>query len=174
MIQVAVPTRYNFSPSRGWIGRPDGLMWYAATQSAMIPPNSIANHGVYTNENALYEQIGAEFSYTGATGQNEENDFSLFPCRKACKDKVGKGAEFRNCLRECRGKGPKKSALRGMDSETDAELAEALKQASSDDSSSARTSGGSGNTIMWIVIAVLILGIIGFGIYLMKKKKVQP
>lgn len=97
---------------------------------------------------------------------------NLFPCRKSCKEKVGKGPDFRNCLRECRGKGPKKSVIAAKEAETQAQLAAALtKMASEPDSSAARTSGAGSKTIIWVIVGVLGLAIIGVLIYFLTRKK---
>lgn len=170
MIRVAVPTRYAVPTDLRYEDRLDGLMWYAATGSPLITPNSIRKK-VYTNMDALYPQIGEEFSYTD---EMDESDFSLFPCRKECKEKLGgeKGQGFKECLRECRGKGPKKSSLKGMQAQTDAQLAAALGQISQptgDDS--ARMSAASGKKTMYIILGVVVVAIIGISVWLLTKKK---
>jgi hypothetical protein len=170
MIRVAVPTRYTVPTDFRYEDRADGLMWYAATGSPLVTPNSIQKKA-YTNLDALYPQIGAEFRYSGGM---DESDFTLFPCRKECKQKLGgeKGQAFRECLRECRGKGPKKSALKGMQAESDAELAAALKQISQPTpEDAARMSADSGKKTMYIILGVVVVAIIGISVWLLTKKK---
>lgn len=169
MIQVAVPTKYVVPIDFRYQDRADGLMWYAATMSPLVTPNSIKK-GVLTNMDALYPQIGAEFRYNGS--MDESSDFSLFPCRKECKEKLGgeKGQAFRECLRECRGKGPKKSKLREIQAQTDAEMAEALKQISQPTGNETARTGGSSNTTLYIILGVVAVAVIGISIWLLKKK----
>ena len=171
MIQVAVPTQYTVPTDFRYQDRADGLMWYAATASPLVTPNSIQKRA-YTNLDALYPQIGAEFRYNGS--MMDESEFALFPCRKECKEKLGgeKGQAFRECLRECRGKGPKKSKLKGLEAQTDAQMAAALQQISQPtDDDSSRMADAGGKKTLYIVLAVVVLGIIGLSVWLLTKKK---
>lgn len=170
MIRVAVPTRYTVPTDFRYEDRADGLMWYAATGSPLVTPNSIQKRA-YTNLDALYPQIGAEFRYNGGM---DESDFTLFPCRKECKEKLGgeKSQAFRECLRECRGKGAKKSKLKQQSAQTDADLAATLQQLSQptgDDA--ARLSADSGKKTMYIILGVVVVAIIGISVWLLTKKK---
>ncbi len=109
-----------------------------------------------------------------------ESDFALFdkvfPCRAACKEKLGgKGFGFRDCLRECRGKGPKKSVLKAKDLEIQQQMANALSQqaaASNREKEGGDDTSSSGSkTFIWIILAIIILAAIGFGVYFLTRKK---
>lgn len=110
-----------------------------------------------------------ENNYTAK--QLDESSFDLFPCRKACKEKLGgKGFGFRDCLRECRGKGLSKSQLKTKDLEIQQQLAQSLAQNSGDTSRTGEEEGGSKTFIIIIVAAVAIIGI-GLAIYFLSRKK---
>lgn len=170
MIQVAVPTRYTVPTDFRYQDRADGLMWYAATASPLVTPNSIQKRA-YTNLDALYPQIGAEFRYNGS--MMDESDWTMFPCRKECKEKLGgeKGQAFKECLRECRGKGPKKSKLKGIQVQTDAEMDRLFQQISQPTGDDSARMADSGKKTLYIVLGVVVLGIIGLSIWLLTKKK---
>ena len=111
-----------------------------------------------------------ENNYAGSQLLNEEEGFTLFPCRKACKEKLGgKGPGFRDCLRECRGKGPRKSKQAEMDAAIQAQAVAAL---SANDTSRQGESGGS-KTWIWIVLGVVVLIGVGVGIYFLARKKAE-
>lgn len=96
---------------------------------------------------------------------------NLFPCRKHCKETVGKGPNFRNCLRECRGKGPKKSVIAAKEAETQSQLASALSKMSSEPTDTGASSGGGSKTIIWVIVSVVALLIIGLLIFFLMRKK---
>lgn len=101
---------------------------------------------------------------------SEEADFSLFPCRKECKEKLGgKGFGFRDCIRECKGKGPRRSVLKGKDLEIQDKAVTSL---GADDSVSRemQPEGGSKKTMWIIIIAVVVVGIGVAAYFLMRKK----
>lgn len=109
-----------------------------------------------------------ENNYTA--NQLDESSFDLFPCRKACKEKLGgKGFGFRDCLRECRGKGLSKSQLKTKDLEVQQQLVQSLSQ---DSGAGART-GEESNSKMYILITVAAIVVIGIGlaIYFLSRKK---
>jgi len=111
-----------------------------------------------------------ENNYAGSQLLNEEENFTLFPCRKACKEKLGgKGPGFRDCLRECRGKGPRKSKQAEMDAAIQAQAVAAL---SANDTSRQGEAGGS-KTWIWIVLGVVVLIGVGVGIYFLARKKAE-
>lgn len=111
-----------------------------------------------------------ENNYSGS--QLEEADFSLFPCRKACKEKLGgKGFGFRDCLRECRGKGKRKSVLKTQELELQNKTVDALKQGGSDTSREMEDSGSGSKSFIWIIVSLVILAAIGFAIYFLTRKK---
>lgn len=125
----------------------------------------------FWNQQADSGYAGSDVSANEEMLLEEAAFLNLFPCRKHCKETVGKGPNFRACLRECRGKGPTKSAIAGKEAETQAQLAGALaKMASEPDSGAARTSGGS-KTIIWVVVGVVGLLIIGLLIFFLTRKK---
>lgn len=111
-----------------------------------------------------------ENNYTSK--QLDESDFDLFPCRKQCKEKLGgKGFGFRDCLRECRGKGLSKSQLKTKDLEVQQQLIQAMNQ---DSGAGARTGeeegGGSKASIIIVIAAIAVIGI-GLAIYFLTRKK---
>ena len=112
-----------------------------------------------------------ENNYAGSQLLDEEEGFTLFPCRKACKEKLGgKGPGFRDCLRECRGKGPRKS----KQAEIDAALqAQAIAALSSNPSASRQGETGGSKTWIWIVLGVVVLIGVGVGVYFLARKKAE-
>lgn len=112
-----------------------------------------------------------ENNYTSK--QLEENGFldGLFPCRKACKEKLGgRGFGFRDCLRECKGKGLSKSQLKTKDLEIQQQLAQSLSQDSGAGARTGEEEGGSKTFIIIIVAAIAVIGI-GLAIYFLTRKK---
>jgi hypothetical protein len=115
-----------------------------------------------------------ENNYTSK--QLEENGFlgGLFPCRRACKEKLGgKGFGFRDCLRECRGKGLRKSQLKTKDLEIQQQLIQSLSQNSDSGARTGEEEGGEGNSKMFILIIVAAILVIGIclAIYFLTRKK---
>ena len=86
-------------------------------------------------------------------------------CRASCKEKLGgKGEGFKACLRECKGKGISKSKLKEMEAQTDATIAESLKNISNQRTSQEQDK----NKYVWIIassIAILLIIIGGFFIF---------
>jgi LPXTG-motif cell wall-anchored protein len=118
----------------------------------------------------FYESEDNENNYAGSQLLNEEEGFTLFPCRKSCKEKLGgKGPGFRDCLRECRGKGPRKSKQAAMDAALQAQAIAAL---SANDTARQKETGGS-KTLIWIVLGVVVLIGVGVGIYFLARKKAE-
>jgi hypothetical protein len=102
---------------------------------------------------------------------SEEADFSLFPCRKECKEKLGgKGFGFRDCIRTCKGKGPRKSILKGKDLDIQDKAVTSL---SADDSVSREMQQEGGNKTMWIIIGSLVVVGIAIAIYFLTRKKTE-
>lgn len=111
-----------------------------------------------------------ENNYTANQVLGDEENFTLFPCRKSCKEKLGgTGAGFRDCLRECRGKGPRKSKQAEIDAELQAKAIAALSQ----DGSTSRQGQGGSKTWIWILIGILALIGVGVGIYFLARKKAE-
>jgi hypothetical protein len=107
---------------------------------------------------------------------SEEPQFlgNLFPCRRDCKEKLGgKGAGFRECLRQCRGKGDKKSVLATKDADTQAKIAEALNKMADADAADSQRQAGSSNTktILWVVLGIVFVAIIIAIIYFINRNK---
>lgn len=121
------------------------------------------------------QQADSGYAGVDVDEMSEEAAFldNLFPCRKHCKETVGKGPNFKSCLRECRGKGLTKSALKTKEAETQAQLAAALSKMAETptEDAAARTSSSSSKVIIWVVVGVLALAIIGVLIYFLTRKK---
>jgi hypothetical protein len=121
----------------------------------------------------------AENGYTGKDIVEEEAAFldNLFACRRQCKGDLGGASSLRNCIRDCKGKGPRKSALKGKEADTNAQMAAALTALASDggNASAARKSesGGSSKTI-WIVVGIVVVIAIAVGIYFLTRNKAVP
>jgi hypothetical protein len=125
----------------------------------------------------------ADNGYDTGSGTDKYDDLeaseflgNLFPCRRDCKEKLGgKGEGFRDCLRQCRGKGLRKSALATKDSDTQAQIAEALKKMADSDAaeSSQRQAEGGTKTILWVVLGIVFVAIIIAVIYFINKNKAQ-
>jgi hypothetical protein len=110
-----------------------------------------------------------ENNYTSK--QLDESSFDLFPCRKDCKEKLGgRGFGFRDCLRECKGKGLSKSQLKTKDLEIQQQLAQSLSQDSGAGAKTGEEEGGSKTFIIIIVAAIAVIGI-GLAIYFLTRKK---
>ncbi len=104
---------------------------------------------------------------------NEEANFTLFPCRKQCKEELGgKGAGFRECLRACRGKGLSKSQIKTKDLELQEKAVAALTQPnqSGDSSRISDETGKTKKTVLIISGVILLVGIIVAVILLTRKK----
>lgn len=113
-----------------------------------------------------------ENNYAGNQLLDDEENFTLFPCRKSCKEKLGgKGPGFRDCLRECRGKGPTKSKQAQIDAEIQAKAVASLTE--QDSSSSSKKDGGGSKTIIWVVLGLIVLIGVGVGIYFLARKKAE-
>jgi LPXTG-motif cell wall-anchored protein len=102
----------------------------------------------------------------------EEADFSLFPCREQCKKELGgKGFGFRDCIRECKGKGPRKSVLKGKDL---AIQENAVKALSDDDTQRTAQEEQTGSKkTMWIIIGSLVVVGIAIAVYFLTRKKTE-
>lgn len=187
MIRVNVPKKYSLPTGFNEGNSNNNLLWLAATGSPLMPQNSIRQPGVYTNEDALFPQIGAEFSYSGADSDlsnyeddyeddyednyGDDSDFSLFPARKYCKNKFDKKSqEFRDCLTEYRAKKGKKKAMRGYQLEQDQKLNVALNQ-TSDTGTADEVKDVNSKKSKGVIIIVLIVAILGVGAYIILKKK---
>lgn len=113
-----------------------------------------------------------ENNYAGSQLLNEEEGFTLFPCRKACKEELGgKGPGFRDCLRRCRGKGPTKSKQAEMDAALQAQAIAALS--SNPSASREQNDDGGSKTIIWIIVSIIVLFGIGLGVYFLTRKKAE-
>lgn len=183
MIRVNVPKKYSLSTGFNEGNSNNNLLWLAATGSPLMPQNSIRQPGAYTNEDALFPQIGAEFSYSGADSDlsnyededdsdyEDDSDFALFPARKYCKNKFDKKSpEFRDCLTEYRAKKGKKKAMRGYQLEQDQKLNVALNQ-TSDTGTADEVKDDKSKKSKGVIIIVLIVAILGVGAYIILKKK---
>lgn len=105
---------------------------------------------------------------------SEEADFSLFPCREECKQKLGgKGFGFRDCVRECKGKGARKSVLKTRDLALQEKAVTSLSDSGSESSREMAQEEGSSKKTMWIIVGSIILVGIGIGIYFLTRKKAE-
>ena len=122
----------------------------------------------------------AENGYTGKDVVEEEADFlgNLFACRRQCKADQGGYPSLRQCIRACKGKGPTRSALKGKEADTNAQMAAALTALASDkgkDSASrASSGGGSSKTIIWVVVGIVAVIAIALLIYFLTRNKAVP
>ena len=119
---------------------------------------------------------GKEVAGDDKEAENEEAAFldNLFACRRQCKGDLGGASSLRTCIRACKGKGPKASAIKGLEAQTQAQMAASLAKMSEPDADQAsRTAGGSSKTI-WIIVG--IVGVIGIAvlIYFLTRKKAVP
>jgi len=113
-----------------------------------------------------------ENNYTAK--QLDESGFleGLFSCRAACKEKLGgKGFGFRDCLRECRGKGLSKSQLKTKDLEIQQQLVQGFSQGSNSGARTGEDESGSSKTYIFIIIAAIFVIGIAFAIYFLTRKK---
>jgi hypothetical protein len=190
MIQVRVPKQYSLPTGFNGANASNNLLWLGATGSPLMPQNSIRQPGAYTNEDALFPQIGAEFSYSGSDydlstlrpttpdssnyndDYEDDSDFALFPCRKECKGKFDKKSpEFRICLTECKAKKGGKKALRGYQLGQDEKLNATLNQTSDPVQDAEVLEDDKGKKGKWAIIIILIVAILGVGAYMIFKKK---
>ncbi len=172
MIEVRVPTRYDVPVG---LDRPSAerMLMFAASGGQILQP-VVKITDAYTNLDALYPQIGAEFRYNGTQlqGSQDEADFALFPCRNECKKTVGKSDPgFKQCITDCKAAKGNKKALSAKTAASDAQLSGALAQLSAGDSANKTAEPApASKTGMWIIVIVLILAIVGVGIYMVKRK----
>jgi hypothetical protein len=128
----------------------------------------------------------AENGYKGSSISNSELDSAddeisaeeaaflglenLFACRRQCKGDLGGASSLRQCIRNCKGKGLKNSALKTKDLEIQQQMAEALKTAAAPapEPETKKT-----NTVLWVVLSVVVLVIIILLIYFLTRKKVE-
>jgi hypothetical protein len=117
----------------------------------------------------------------GYTGNDvvEEADFlgNLFACRRQCKADQGGYPSLRQCIRACKGKGPTRSALKGKEADTNAQMAAALTALASDkgnNSAARESSGGSSKTIIWVVVGIVAVIAIALLIYFLTRNKAVP
>jgi hypothetical protein len=113
----------------------------------------------------------AENGYKGSQidgGTPEEAAFldNLFACRKQCKDDLGGASNLRDCIRNCKGKGLTKSALKTKEAETSAKMADALSKAAEPEVAP------KSNKTLWIVVGIVAVIIIALIIYFLRKKSV--
>lgn len=97
---------------------------------------------------------------------------NLFACRKQCKSDLGGAANLRDCIRSCKGKGLRKSALKTKEAQTQEELAKALTKMAEPGQEPAN--GGGKNVMLWVVVGFMALVIIGLLIYFLTRKKAVP
>lgn len=112
-----------------------------------------------------------EDSYSASDiNQMEEEAFlgleNIFACRKQCKVDLGGHSSLRDCIRACKGKGLKKSALKTKEAETQEKLAEAMSKMAAPEEPQQKS-----NVMMWVVIGFMALVIIGLLIYFLTRKK---
>ena len=112
--------------------------------------------------------------------ESEEAAFldGLFACRRQCKKDKGGYPSLRTCIRACKGKGPKKSALKGMEAEANLKMADALAKMSQPDApdqqEQAAKSSGSSKTMIWIIVGIVAVIGIAVLIYFLTRKKAVP
>jgi hypothetical protein len=106
-------------------------------------------------------EVSAENAFLGL-----EN---LFACRKLCKKDLGGASTLRQCIRACKGKGPKKSALKGMDAESQAKMADALAKSSSELDTPPKS-----NKMIWIIVGIVAVIGIAVLIYFLTRNKAVP
>lgn len=96
--------------------------------------------------------------------------FDASGCRRSCKEKLGgKGAGFRQCVRECKGKGIKKSKLKEMEAKTDAELVESIKDISKQ--RTAQSQDENNKKYIWIIVSSILAILIIVGIVFIVRSK---
>lgn len=111
----------------------------------------------------------SNFSYSDEDDYNDESDFSLFPCRKECKEKLGgKGSGFKDCVRECKGKGAKKSVLKEREADQQAKMTDLLGKVLQQDEPE---TAGKSNTMIWVVVGVVLVIVIIGAVLMLRKKK---
>lgn len=104
---------------------------------------------------------------------SEEADFSLFPCREECKQKLGgKGFGFRDCVRECKGKGARKSVLKTRDLALQEKAVSSLSESGTENAREMQEETGSNKT-MWIIVGALVVVGLGVLTYFLVRKKAE-
>jgi len=97
---------------------------------------------------------------------------NLFACRKQCKKDLGGASSLRNCIRDCKGKGLTKSALKTKEAETEAIMAQSLSKLTANDSAVSEAASKS-KTMLWVIVGIVVLIIISLVIYFMTRKKAE-
>ena len=83
---------------------------------------------------------------------------------------MGGHSNLRDCIRACKGKGLRKSALKTKEAETQQQLAEALTRMADPGQEPEKKS----NVMIWVVVGFMALVIIGLLIYFLTRKKAVP
>jgi len=95
---------------------------------------------------------------------------NLFACRKKCKKDQGGFSSLRTCIRDCKGKGLKKSALKTKEAETADKMADALRLLAAPEQPVVVAKS---NTMIWVVVGILAVIIISLIIYFLTRKKAE-
>ncbi len=92
---------------------------------------------------------------------------NLFACRKQCKGDLGGASSLRQCIRNCKGKGLTKSALKTEDQKTQSKMAETLQILAA---APQQQPVAKSNTMLWVIVGIVVVIIVALIIYFATKK----
>lgn len=116
---------------------------------------------------------GSELGSDDAEIVAEEEAFlgleNLFRCRKECKADLGGASNLRDCIRTCKGKGLRGSALKTKEAETADKVAESLKLMAQPEQPAKSSS-----TMVWVIVGIVAVIGISLLIYFLTRNKAVP